>query len=117
MTATLPVHCTAGTAGAPERTCRLIATLTVNETVKRGQVIAVASRNISAMKSVVLGSLTRTLSPRQTTTLRVKLTNRGARLLAMFHSLKANLTIAQAVDGTETVISRTPVTFKARPRH
>jgi hypothetical protein len=99
------VRC-AGSAGA---VCPLVLTLTVKETIKRGEVVAVTAKAKQTKKVVVLGTTTIALAAGQSKLVTVSLNAHGKQLLSRRHTLKVKLAIAQS---TKTVFSTT-ITFKA----
>ena len=102
------VSCTGG-AGA---TCSLALRLTVNETIKRGKVIAVTARTMLKKKTVMLGTTTVKLKAGQSELVKVSLNAAGRRLLSQRHTLKVKLAIAQSAK----TISSTTITFKVQPK-
>jgi hypothetical protein len=84
--------------------CRLILTITVTETLRRGNVIAVGARK----RKVVIGKTTATLTAGESRTVRVSLNRAGRELLAGRRRFRARLTVSQA---GSTISSRT-LTFR-----
>ncbi len=113
--ASVPLSC----GGGPGATCKVTVALRVIETVKGGNVIAVAAathktKKKKNKKNVVLGTATVTLTAGQSETIHLSLNGAGQRLLAKYHTLKVDLTIAEAGAAESTGASSRTITFKSK---
>jgi hypothetical protein len=106
-TASVPVTCTGATS------CAVKLTLTVVETLKDHQIVALTASTASRknLRVIDLGSITRTIAAGHGTTIKVALNQTGKRLLTSHHKLSVKLTLTQTSRKTRTV-ART-LTFKA----
>jgi PKD repeat protein len=91
--------------------CSFTLQLSVTETKKGGNVVAVTAATTKAKttkKTVVVGTVSVSLSKGRTKTIQIKLNGAGRQLLAKFRTLKVTLAVVSA----GKPVSRTTVTFK-----
>ena len=107
--------------GSGAQTCKLKLTLTVIETLKQGNVIALTAAKKPkakkiAKKVVVLGAKTITLRVGQTRTAKLALNQSGIRLLAKAHRLPVKLNVSEYDTDSSIVLPSQTITFQITPQ-
>jgi hypothetical protein len=107
--------------GQSPASCRLTLTLSVNETLRGHNLLAVTARKPprKVHKQVIVGSADVTLQAGQSRTVQVSLNRAGRQLLAHHHPLRTTLGVTQTLANGHTVkVSTQTVVFKgAKHRH
>ena len=102
------------TCGPGPGSCTDTGTLTVSESLSRGNVVGVAAS--VKKKTVVVGRRSLKLAAGHKATLRITLTRTGKALLARFRKLPLKLAVTQKVRRRRYLIASRRVTLRAPPR-